>query len=237
VKAWGFWTLDPAADGERLQAVAAAAAAQTETTLELEHWGTLRVRKVPGGRYGVWIKSAVCAVGLACGAPAEDAAPVAVETTQAPQVVPFRYPITLEPAIADDGLQAVELLQRVTLGQYDPELTIGECTGAERFCVRAVDVVPDCAGEHAPWGCMDPDTRTVYVIAKFHPELRVSIVVHELMHTLGMLHSDGSVMTPDRSWVDFYWSCVSAETAAILKERAGFAETQAACIREPEPVR
>jgi hypothetical protein len=168
---------------------------------------------------------------VACGAPAPASVAEGALTLDEPAAVSIRYAVTLEPSIAEDGVLAVDLLARVTRGAYAPELTIGECTGRERICVRAVPVVPDCAGERAAWGCMDPDSGVVSIVADFHPELRASIVVHELLHTLGLRHGDGSVMTPDRPLVDFYWTCVSAETAAVLKARTGIAEAVPACLR------
>lgn len=170
---------------------------------------------------------------MACAAPA----PAAVEAVEAapeldaPAAVSIHYAITIEPGIAEDAVAAVDLLNRATLGAYDPQLTIGECTGAERVCIRAVDVVRDCAGVAESWGCMNPETGVVSIVADFPSELRASIVVHELLHTLGLRHADGSVMNPDRSLVEFYWTCLSGETVGILQARTGIAAVEPVCLR------
>lgn len=249
-RTWGFWTLDPARDGLRLELRAEVAAGnhpplaiarlqlrELDRQAAAEHG---RAASVPGGTraavgavlLGAALLGSGCAVNEVPTSLQVGFAAPAVET-DSHVLAGIRYAVTLEPSIAADAVAAIDLFRDATGGFYDPTLTIGECDGSERICIRALEMMPDCAGERDPWGCMLP-TGEITIWAGMHSELRVSIVAHEIGHSLGLSHADGSVMFPERSWRELYWTCLGSEMLIELQALLGVPEVEPLCLRAPE---
>lgn len=152
-----------------------------------------------------------------------------VEVTE-DKVIGITYDITVEETIANDAVMAVDLLHDATGGYYNPTLTIGECD-SKALCIREVSAVAECAGELEPWGCMRP-SGVIDIWAGLHPEFKASVILHELGHTLGLTHEAGSVMNPERTWIELYQTCIGAAVLLELQHWFNIPVVTPMCLRK-----
>jgi hypothetical protein len=165
---------------------------------------------------------ALALMGCAEPSPAQAEPELVVETARlAPRLV-------LVPELAMQGVAAVELWSAATLDAFAPDLTIGQCDSAdEDICVRIVDEQPiGCAGQvRGAVACYRG--ATVDVWKGVPDEWRVSVVAHELGHSLGLGHGPAGLMSPDR---DRTRPCIEAEDLSALDEKIGVLGAPA-CVR------
>jgi hypothetical protein len=163
-------------------------------------------------------------VGLGCSAASPEVArsAAATDVPSAPRSTPL---IQLDLNLADDAIAAVDLWSDATAGQYAPELVVGDAPGA-RFRIELVDVTTGACEEqalpgHGIWGCFDGDARVIQISRDAPADMRVSIIAHELGHSLGLAHRAEGLMNSWRSPAEFLHPCVDLDTLVGLKANTG----------------
>lgn len=134
---------------------------------------------------------------MATEAPAAPATEAVPELTVAAALT--SAPVEIDPQIAGDVEAAIELWVRATDGAYSP--------AGLRFTYGHI---ADCSTFGAS-GCYYPDRHEIRLSVKVQDNHRVSVLAHEIGHCLGLEHTDGGLMDPNRASVD---PCVSADDVA-----------------------
>lgn len=136
--------------------------------------------------------------------------------------------IQIDPQLADAAVAAIGVWADATNGAYAPQLTIG-LDGPAQLHVKLVDQIAECngvpAGSEVIWGCMDP-SRAAILIAQAAPEnLQVSVLMHEIGHSLSLEHGGIGLMWPGRSRAERLDPCVDADTLVALETNLGVSGT------------
>jgi hypothetical protein len=159
------------------------------------------------------------------------AADEAAHADAAPAVEPERIRITprivVAPDLAMQGVAAVELWSAATVDAYAPDLAIGPCGQGEDLCLRVVDERRDCGRHGRDWLACFTGGAEIQIWAGVRDEWRLSIIAHELGHSLGLEHDHAGVMMPGR---DLTRACVEAADVAQLEVSTGVVGVPA-CVR------
>lgn len=128
--------------------------------------------------------------------------------------VPFQ--ISVDAELADAASQALALWADATDNAYAPALGIG---GAGRFHISQAPVT-ECNGGAVPagmyaWGCVD--ARGVVISPDTPADKLVTVIAHELGHTLGLLDTTDRTLM-NSGYASKHPGCVQAE----LVSEAGF---------------
>jgi hypothetical protein len=165
---------------------------------------------------------------LGCSAVGSEVEPSAAATVvrSAPRSAPL---IQIDLNLADDAIAAVDLWGAATAGQYAPELVVGDAPGA-RLRIELVDVTTGACEEqalpgHGIWGCFDGDARVIQISRDAPSDMRVSIIAHELGHSLGLAHRAEGLMYSWRSPAEFLHPCVDVDTLRGLEANTGIVGT------------
>lgn len=153
-----------------------------------------------------------------CAAPAADSAPRLV----------------VSPELAEPAIEAIELWERATGGQYAPEVVISnECVERDgTWCFVCTEKLAGCGDAAAPYGCTTEAEWVVFSLMG-NPLPRgttqldtvgtprawwVSTLAHEIGHQLHVEHAPGTLMDPARGEAERIRPCVDVATL----EAAGF---------------
>jgi hypothetical protein len=187
----------------------------------------MRNRKLTtsASRHGFAAQMTFAALALAaCAAPA----PVTEEPDAAAEPARLTPRMVIAPELALQGVAAVELWSSATLDAFAPQLTIGSCGSAdEDLCLQIVDEPPIGCGAQVRGAVACYRGPTVDVWRGVPDEWRVSVVAHELGHSLGLGHGPAGLMSPDR---DRTHPCIEHDDLTALDDATGIAGTTA-CVR------
>lgn len=159
-------------------------------------------------------------------APMDATEPGSASAPIAPHSAPL---IQIDPRLAEEAVAAVGLWTDATAGEYAPELVVGDAPGA-RLRIELVDVTTGACEEqalpgHGIWGCFDGDAGVIQISRDAPADVRVSIIAHELGHSLGLGHRQAGLMYSWRSPEELLHPCVDADTLAALEANTAMTGT------------
>lgn len=165
----------------------------------------------------------VALLAAACSTAATEAAPEAeTESAISPRIF-------VQADIALQTVTAIELWRAATDDAYAPDLTVSDaCDQNADLCIRLVPERPTGCGEDAggALACFRPDGYIDIWSGVRDVEI-VSVIAHELGHSLGLLHGDAGIMRPHR---DRTMACIEGADLAAL-EASTRVVGQTACVR------
>lgn len=166
---------------------------------------------------------------LALVACSEPAATTPDDVDEAAALSPERLTprLVLAPDLAMQGVAAVELWSAATRDAFVPDLSIGECRGSEDLCIRIVDEPPTGCGAQVRGAVACFRGSTIDVWQGVRDDWTVSVLAHELGHSLGLGHVREGLMSPDR---DRTRPCIESDDIDALDDAMGVPGSPA-CVR------
>lgn len=136
--------------------------------------------------------------------------------------------LVLAPELAMQGVAAVELWSAATLDAFVPDLSIGECgRSQEDLCIRVVDDKPIGCGAQVRGAVACFRGATIDVWKGVPDDWTVSVLAHEIGHSLGLGHVGDGLMSPDR---DRTRPCIESDDILALDDAVGVPGAPA-CVR------
>jgi hypothetical protein len=161
-----------------------------------------------------------------CAGPAPMSDDVAEDATLSSERLTPR--LVLSPELALQGVAAVELWSAATRDAFVPELSIGECgRDDEDLCIRVVEELPVGCGAQVKGAVACFRGPTIDVWKGVPDSWTVSVLAHELGHSLGLGHVQEGLMSPDR---DRTRPCVESDDIVALDDALGVPGSPA-CVR------
>jgi hypothetical protein len=163
---------------------------------------------------------------VACGDPAATALDVDPDAPLSPERLTPR--LVLAPELAMQGVAAVELWSAATRDAFVPDLSIGECGRSdEDLCIRIVEEPPIGCGAQVRGAVACFRGATIDVWQGVRDDWTVSVLAHELGHSLGLGHVREGLMSPDR---DRTKPCIESDDIVALDDAMGVPGSPA-CVR------